>query len=212
MTMNLHDAVRAGDFCAILAAIVVQADETERDGNSVNSVNRLTRRCVEKRRGEFGLTPLHVAACYGQAYEAGLLVSLGADTETTDTHGGGTPLHWAADHGHVEVLQALVEQNADKEAKDRLGRTPLHWAAFNGQAETAKLLVQLGADQAANDDDGATPMQTAASRGHGEVATVLAESSVCPELVASVARAQQEASQHQLGQQRRAAVEVEEAA
>ena len=75
-------------------------------------------------KGEHGETPLHWAACNGQAEALRVMVQLGADKEAKNLHKG-TPLHFATSFGHVEAVEMLVHLGADKEAKDEDGWTPL---------------------------------------------------------------------------------------
>ncbi|MBU0515627.1 MAG: ankyrin repeat domain-containing protein [Proteobacteria bacterium] len=71
-----------------------------------------------------GETALHLAAQYGRARIARLLLGRGARVDLRD-HTGWTPLHWAAAGGHLAVAELLVGRGAAVNARTYLGRTPL---------------------------------------------------------------------------------------
>ena len=118
------------------------------------------------------LTPLHLAALYGNAEMIPVLVKVGADVNTKDNNGF-TPLHGAAEEGQAEVIPVLVQAGADVNEKTNDGFTPLHIAAANGKAEVIPVLVKVGADVNAKGSDGVTPLHLAAISGKAEVISVL---------------------------------------
>ncbi len=64
-------------------------------------------------RTKTGTTPLHLAALYGRAAFAGLLLDAGADVNATDEDGK-TPLALAEEEGHEEVAKILRANGARK--------------------------------------------------------------------------------------------------
>ena len=64
------------------------------------------------------VTPLHMAAIFGQADVVSVLVEKGADPNTRDISGD-TPLNLAAEAGHVDVVARLLEASADPERVER---------------------------------------------------------------------------------------------
>ena len=99
-----------------------------------------------KARGEYGNTPLHWAAGYGDAETVAALVKAGADVNARDKYGL-TPLHMAA--AAAETVAALVKAGAEVNARAEGGLTPLHLAVGVGDAETVTALVKAGADMEA---------------------------------------------------------------
>jgi hypothetical protein len=57
-------------------------------------------------RDEHGLTPLHVAAWFGDTMTVALLLTHGAERVAADNHGR-IPLHYAAMRGHADVIELL---------------------------------------------------------------------------------------------------------
>ena len=124
---------------------------------------------VNAKDDKFGITPLHIAAAYGEKEVTELLIANGADVKVADMSLM-TPLHFAVVFGHKEIVELLIVNGADMNAKDgNVGWTPLHYAAFNGHKEIAELLIAKGADVNAKNEDGETPLDYA----NGVVANLL---------------------------------------
>jgi ankyrin repeat protein len=124
---------------------------------------------VNAKDDKFGITPLHIAAAYGEKEVTELLIANGADVKVADMSLM-TPLHFAVVFGHKEIVELLIVNGADMNAKDgNVGWTPLHYAAFNGHKEIAELLIAKGADVNAKSEDGETPLDYA----NGVVANLL---------------------------------------
>ena len=64
-----------------------------------------------KKQDARGQTPLHLAAAFGQAEAAGLLIQLGADVNAR-SNDGSTPLHQAALFGRTGIVKLLLEKGA----------------------------------------------------------------------------------------------------
>jgi ankyrin repeat protein len=71
-----------------------------------------------------GSTPLIVAAAYGQAEAARLLIEKGADVNAKNNDGS-TALHTAAFFCHTEIVKLLLEKGADVNAQNLRSETPL---------------------------------------------------------------------------------------
>jgi ankyrin repeat protein len=67
-----------------------------------------------------GLTPLHVAALFGQSEVAQLLLSSGANVSLTDGEGN-TALHMAAFMGRTDIVRVLLNSGADPTVRNHLG-------------------------------------------------------------------------------------------
>jgi ankyrin repeat protein len=124
-----------------------------------------------------GFTALHLAAFFGHAEAARLLLGKGAAPNVVSRNGLQVmPLHSAAAGGHLEVARLLVAAGADVSATQRHGYVPLHAAAQNGNAALTELLIAAGAATDARTDDGQTPADLAAAAGHAELAARLGAS------------------------------------
>jgi ankyrin repeat protein len=109
-----------------------------------------------------GFTPLHLAAFFGQADAARLLLARGAPSDEPGRGWmTGTPLHAAAAGSHAAIVSMLLAAGADPNARQRSGFTPLHSAAANGDLTSVEALLAAGADPAATNDDGETPLDLA---------------------------------------------------
>ena len=123
-----------------------------------------------------GFTALHLAAFFGRAEAARILLESGASVETyTRNPFANQPLHAAAAGRHVEICRLLVAAGADVNATQHGGFTPLHEAAQHGDDEMVELFLSAGADPAIVVDDGRTAADLAEADGHGDVAARLRE-------------------------------------
>ena len=114
-------------------------------------------------------TPLHDAARLGQIHIARLLVSHGADINSTEHHDGVTPLHLAAVHDRLEMVEYLLSERADVDAVAR--------PEFGHGAERERRLRAVGM----------TPLQLAAREGHVAVVRRLLEAGACVETSKTIA-------------------------
>jgi hypothetical protein len=149
---TLHNAAACDDVAEVRRLVAAGANVEQRDAH--------------------GVTPLQLAAGYGQADVVTALVQLGADKEIKNAFGE-TPLHQAAAKGHVEVVRALMEAGAHVGAQMPDGATPLHIAAERGHVEVVTALIELGANIGALDGSRETPLQASIRNGQHQVAQVL---------------------------------------
>ena len=121
-----------------------------------------------------GFTALHLAAFFGHAEAARVLLDHGADLSALSrNHLANMPLHAGAAGRSHEVCALLVTRGADVNARQHGGYTPLHEAAQNGNRPLVDLLLAHGADPLARTDDGKTPADMATESGHEELAELL---------------------------------------
>jgi ankyrin repeat protein len=114
-----------------------------------------------------GYTPLHLAAFFGQAETARVLIQAGAAVNAVSRNEMHvTPLHSAAAARRDEVARILIGAGADVNAKEQGGYTPLHAAAQNGDVDLIDLLLDRGARLEARTDDGKTPADLADAANH----------------------------------------------
>jgi ankyrin repeat protein len=106
---ELHDAVKRGDIPAMQT--LLDADRKIADSRSETDV-----------RGTF---PLHVAAEFGQAAAARVLLQYGADVALLDVENDAIALCWAAFFGRPDVVRVLVAAGSDVNQRNKHGLTPL---------------------------------------------------------------------------------------
>jgi ankyrin repeat protein len=117
-----------------------------------------------------GWTPLHLAAFFGHAAVADLLLARGADVNARSTNSMlNTPLHAAVAGGRVETALALIEAGADVTVADSGKYTPLHIAAEAGYVPIVDALLKRNADPHAVDAEDRTPLARAAAKNHAAV-------------------------------------------
>ncbi len=123
-----------------------------------------------------GFTALHLAAFFGKAQAARVLIDAGASVAAFTTNAfANQPLHAAAAGRHVEVARVLLAAGADIDMPQHGGYTPLHEAAASGDVELVELFLSAGASPSATADDGWTPAQVAEAAGHTDLARRLRE-------------------------------------
>jgi ankyrin repeat protein len=123
-----------------------------------------------------GFTALHLAAFFGKAEAARVLIDGGADVLAYGRNDlANQPLHSAAAGRHVEVCRVLLAAGADVHATQHGGYTPLHEAAHSGDVELAELFLSAGADPSATTDAGLTAAGVAEAAGHLDLARRLLE-------------------------------------
>ena len=138
--------------------------------NKLSDVERLLASGADvNAKGEFGWTPLALAANNGHCPVMRILLDAGAQPNDVDETGH-TALQYAAQNGYWEASEILLQGEADLSLTDRVrgehgvqrdrqqsvtytgllcsqeGLTPLHLAAAEGHHDTVSLLLEWGAD------------------------------------------------------------------
>jgi len=72
-----------------------------------------------------GTFPLHVAAQFGQAGAARLLLEYGADVTARELENDAIALGWAAFFGRPDVVMILLDANSEASQRNKHGLTPL---------------------------------------------------------------------------------------
>jgi uncharacterized protein len=118
----LHAAVKRGDLPAMRRLL-----ETNRALANARSET--------DPRGTF---PLHVAAQFGQAGAARLLLEYGADVTARELENDAIALGWAAFFGRPEVVKVLLNAGAEVSQRNKHGLTPLGCAVGGAQGRWQK--------------------------------------------------------------------------
>ena len=123
-------------------------------------------------KNKFKVTPLHLAAWYGNVPAIELFLSRNALINSKNNRKS-TPLHEAAAQGWFNAVLVLLNNNANIDSKDNGKHTPLHWAAYHGKVEAMALLLDRGAHIESKTNDGLTPLHYAAYNGKVEAMALL---------------------------------------
>lgn len=127
---------------------------------------------------EFATSPLLEAAVSGHTRVARMLLSAGADIDTS-VGPGYTALYNAAFNGHYECVQLLLSAGANVNCMTADYFTPLYIACQEGHHEVVRALVDAGADvDHARPNEGATALYISAQHGHWECVEALLSSRV----------------------------------
>jgi ankyrin repeat protein len=117
-----------------------------------------------KAANRVGMTPLAMAALYGNPAMIDRLLKGGADARELGANGE-TTVMFAARNGNPQAVKLLVEAGADVNARERLrGTTALMWAAEQRHAGAVKVLLASGADPALKSAGAGVPRNYLANR------------------------------------------------
>jgi ankyrin repeat protein len=135
-----------------------------------------------------GMTGLHWSAERGDSDVALLLLSAGAQVESTTRLGAYRPLHLAAKGGHTSVVRELLQAGALPNPGTTTGVvTPLHLAAASGSASSVAVLIEYGADVDRGETAwGQTPLMFAAHAGRVQAIRALLDGGADADLRAHV--------------------------
>ena len=117
-------------------------------------------------RGTYGCTPLHSAACFGNAVAVRTFLKYQPSVDVQDSDGD-TPLLDAAITGHNESIGLLLQHGADYQITNHKCNTLLHYAAIGGNLETLSILRAAKLtkiDPSLKNSDGKTAFQIAQQR------------------------------------------------
>jgi ankyrin repeat protein len=104
-----------------------------------------------------GWQPLHLAAYFGRAESARILLDADAPVGLASRNAMAVyPLHAAAAGRHAELIWLLIASDAPVNATQPGGTTALMSAAANGDLDSVRALLAAGAEPQLRDDDGRT--------------------------------------------------------
>ncbi|XP_046348413.2 serine/threonine-protein phosphatase 6 regulatory ankyrin repeat subunit A-like [Haliotis rufescens] len=120
-------------------------------------------------RGEYGRTPVMIAARWGHKGVFDLLVSRGADVSLVNNHGDNI-LHVACYGGHLDMVKhILYKYHVNLNITNQYGRTAVMIASRMGHLGVVDLLVRRGADVSLVNHNGDNLLHVACSGGHLEM-------------------------------------------
>lgn len=138
---NVYQAIRENDLARVKALVATRADANA--------------------PGEFGASPLMVAAAVGSVDAVKLLIGAGADVNAQNAFGS-TALIWSATD--PEKVRLLLDAGANPNVAAKSGRTALFVAAMTeGNAAVVRTLMAKGADVKIRDAFGNTMLNAAAA-------------------------------------------------
>ncbi|XP_071109961.1 ankyrin repeat domain-containing protein 50-like [Haliotis cracherodii] len=130
-------------------------------------------------RGQYGRTPVMIAAEKGHREVLDLLMKEGGDLTQLDDDGENI-LHVACMLDHVEMVKYVMSLHiVDINSRGSFGRTPLMTAASGGHRDLFEKLVENGADMSLKDEDGEDILHIACLGGNVDmVKHILLQTSV----------------------------------
>ncbi len=146
-----------------------------------------------------GVTPLHIACCYGNLGMANLLLEYGADAMALDAQGQNC-FHYLAGAQHIKQdclwstirnitarglgaakVEIAKQLPCDINLVSKQGKTPLFHLVEDIKESlriapaVIEVFLQLGADATVRDEQGNTPLMLAARYGHVDAVCILAK-------------------------------------
>lgn len=121
---------------------------------------------VFNERDNFGATPIHFAARYGQLDCLKWLIARSGVSPTAVTRSGATAAHDAAATGHLNCLEYLLKNTkCDAQHTTSEGATVLHLACSFGRIEVVKWLMDyLGSSPSEKGANNVTPVHLCAAK------------------------------------------------
>ena len=118
--------------------------------------------------GPAGLTPLNVAASYGNTEIVGLLLQKGAEIDKFDADEFQTPLFTSCVNGTYDVGDLLIRRGASLNMLNERGDSAISIAAYHGHDNLVALLLKKKAKHLDKQtkDTGYTALHFAAYKGH----------------------------------------------
>ncbi|HTM33981.1 MAG TPA: ankyrin repeat domain-containing protein [Vicinamibacterales bacterium] len=173
---DVADAVMRGDLAAARALIQKGSDVNAPQGDkatalhwavyrdSVEAVDMLVRAGAKSSPNREGMTPLAMAALFGNPQIVDRLIKAGADAKALGPNGESMVM-FAARNGNPDVIKVLVEAGANVNAREPVrGTTALMWAVEQRHPEAVAALLKAGADPAARSAGAGLPRNYIAPR------------------------------------------------
>lgn len=87
-----------------------------------------------------------------------LLITLGANVNTSLLYNKRTPLMFAIIKGHLQIASILIDKGADIQAKDVNGLNSLHYAVDSNDLKNLTFCIQHFSNLDCQDNNGWTPL------------------------------------------------------
>lgn len=199
-------ACAAGSGASVFSLVIAGASTTERNGDGESCVDiarmfgndealralQLARRQLEEgadeddaagpsllKEEDVGLTPVHIAAEYGDVRALKLLLQRNGDglLDARDARGR-TAAMLACSNGDAATLKTMTMKRGASmlDLRDEDGGTALQSAACHGFTDVLDLLLRRGVDVSIADADGWTSLHFAAAAGHAAAVSAILES------------------------------------
>ncbi|KAG0239634.1 hypothetical protein BGX31_002607 [Mortierella sp. GBA43] len=114
-------------------------------------------RSLLSHRGEYGKTPLHMAAANNHVDIVEYLITIiPSEAINIQNDEGNTALHWAATNGHEEIVKLLITKgNANYKLKNSAGHTALTEAELHERSQVVTWMLNNTEElkDGDNDDD-----------------------------------------------------------
>ncbi|XP_032360920.1 ankyrin repeat and SOCS box protein 15b isoform X1 [Etheostoma spectabile] len=114
-------------------------------------------------RGEHGVTPLGIAAEYGNTEALEILIQHGGDVSAQSSNGD-TVLYDAAGSGNLDCVELLLRHGANPNVASYACQLPIHRAAYEGHILVLRTLIPITAKRAIH-LSGQNPIHSAADGG-----------------------------------------------
>lgn len=166
---HMEIALMLQDYALQSRSNTVSFAAAQGDLGKLRSLIQANPQSIEE-KDELGFTPLAWAAKAGQKEAAGLLLSLGANPNATNS-GGRYPIDWAATSGHLPLVELLADKTSNNQS------VTLFFAIQQQQVPVAKFLLEHGANPNIHYPacNSGTPLDLAAGQGNVEAARLLLE-------------------------------------
>ena len=144
--------------------IIINSFSSANDNNSVSLIDEA----------------LFQQALVGDLENIRLLLSIGANPNTTRGEDSETVLMWASKNGRSGAIALLLSEGAKPNTQDANGYTALMWACKNNDyANVVEILLEGKADIGIQNDDKQTALTIAIENNKFNVAKILLKNSKC---------------------------------
>ncbi len=141
--------------------------------NIVKVTNAVRQGAKLEAKNDEDKTPLYAATEIGDLSIVALLLSQGANVETTSTMFKRTALHIAAYNNKVNIIKLLLLFDAPINAINAYNVTPLKGAVHKEHEEVIKILLEAGADTRIVDVDGESALAMAHTKKNTKLVRLL---------------------------------------
>jgi len=102
-----------------------------------------------------------------------ILISLGADLNTSKVYDGRSPLIHACANDYLDIIEMLVKNGANVNVDDDVGKNALIFSCCKGNIKAVNILIKAGAVLNSKTNIGWTPLMYASAKGANDIITLL---------------------------------------